>query len=142
MTPGNVIDNDFIVTQVLRDAEKFDVQTVGFDRWGANDVVRRLGDEGLTCVPVGQGFASLSAPLKEMLRLVLSKRYVHGGNPVMRWMVDNLAVRMDPAGNVKPDKDRSAEKIDGVAAAVVALKECMDATVAAEPAPPALVFGF
>lgn len=125
-TPGNVVDNDFIVTQILRDAEKFDVKTLGFDRWGANDVVKRLGDEGLTCVPVGQGFATMSAPLKEILRLVLSKRYNHGGDPVMRWMVDNLAVAMDPAGNVKPDKSRAAEKIDGVSAAVTAMREDMD----------------
>lgn len=127
LTPGNVIDNDFIVAATLQDAARFDVQTIGFDRWGATDVVRRLGEEGLTCVPVGQGFASVSAPLKEILRLVLSRLYVHGGNPVMRWMIDNLAVRMDPAGNVKPDKDRAAEKIDGVAAAVIAMRECMDA---------------
>lgn len=126
LTPGNVIDNDAIVATVDRDAQRFDVRTIGYDRWGATDVVRRLGDGGLTCVPIGQGFASLSAPLKEMLRLVLAGRYVHGGNPVMRWMVDNLAVRMDPAGNVKPDKDKSGDKIDGVAAAVNALKECMD----------------
>jgi phage terminase large subunit-like protein len=70
-----VIDNDFIVNTILKDAEKFDVQTIGYDRWGATDVVRRLGDEGLTCVPIGQGYASMSAPLKELLRLVLSKRY-------------------------------------------------------------------
>lgn len=140
-TPGNVIDNDFIVATVLKDAAKFDVRTIGFDRWGATDVVRRLGDEGLTCVPVGQGFASTSAPLKEILRLVLSGRYVHGGNPVMRWMVDNLAVRMDPAGNVKPDKDRASDKIDGVAAAVVAMKEYMDAEAAEDAGLPPLVFG-
>lgn len=133
LTPGNVIDNDFIVAQVVRDAGRFDVRTVGFDRWGSNDVVRRLGDEGLTCVPVGQGFASMSAPLKEILRLVLSRRYVHGGNPVMRWMVDNLAVAMDPSGNVKPDKARAAEKIDGVSAAVTAMAEFMGAEAAEEP---------
>ena len=126
-TPGNVIDNDFIVAQVLKDARKFEVKTLGYDRWGATDVVRRLGEEGITCVPVGQGYGSISAPLKEMLRLVLTGNYRHGGNPIMRWMVDNLAVRMDPAGNVKPDKDRAAEKIDGVSAAVVALREVMDA---------------
>lgn len=127
LTPGNVIDNDAIVAQVLADSGRFDVMTLGYDRWGANDVVRRLGDDGLTCVPIGQGYASVSAPLKELLRLVLSKRYRHGGNPVARWMVDNLAVRLDPAGNVKPDKETSGDKIDGVAAAVNALKECMDA---------------
>ncbi len=139
LTPGNVIDNDFIVSTILRDAGTFDVRTLGFDSWGSTDVVRRLGDEGLTCVPVRQGFGSLSAPLKEMLRLVLTTRYVHGGNPVMRWMVDNLAVKMDPAGNVKPDKDRAAEKIDGVAAAVIALKECMDTVTAEEPAPTRMI---
>ena len=139
-TPGNVIDNDFIVTQILKDAETFDVQTLGFDRWGATDVVRRLGDEGITCVPVGQGFATMSAPLKEILRLVLSRKYVHGGNPVMRWMVDNLAVAMDPSGNVKPDKARASEKIDGLSAAVTAMREDMDAVAAEEDLPP-LVFG-
>ncbi len=126
LTPGNVIDNDFIVHQILSDAEKFDVETIGYDRWGANDVVRRLTDEGLTCVPIGQGYASLSAPMKEMLRLLLGKRYRHGGNPVMRWMVDNLDVRLDPAGNVKPDKSTSGDKIDGISAAANALKEVMD----------------
>lgn len=139
-TPGNVIDNDFIVKTVLRDAGKFKVQTIGFDRWGSTDVVRRLMDEGLTCVPVGQGFASMSAPLKEILRLVLSKRYVHGGNPVMRWMVDNLAVKMDPSGNVKPDKDRAADKIDGVSAAVTAMSEHMGAEAEESELPP-LIFG-
>lgn len=126
LTPGNVIDNDFIVHQILADAEKFDVETLGYDRWGANDVVRRLADEGLTCVPIGQGYASLGAPMKELLRLLLGKRYRHGGNPVMRWMVDNLDVRLDPAGNVKPDKSTSGDKIDGVSAAANALKEVMD----------------
>ena len=140
LTPGNVIDNDFIVKTVLRDAGKFSVQTIGFDRWGSTDVVRRLMDEGLTCVPVGQGFASMSAPMKEILRLVLSKRYVHGGNPVMRWMVDNLAVKMDPSGNVKPDKDRSPDKIDGVSAAVTAMSEHMGAEAEESELPP-LIFG-
>lgn len=126
LTPGNVIDNDVIRAQVVADAGKFSVQTVGYDRWGAVDLVRRLGDDGITCVPVGQGYASLSAPMREILRLLLAKRYRHSGNPVMRWMVDNLAVAMDPAGNVKPDKATSGDKIDGVSAAATAMKECLD----------------
>ena len=137
-TPGNVIGNDFIVDTIIKDADRFDVQTIGYDRWGTSDVVRRLTDEGITCVPIGQGYGSVSAPLKELQRLVLSQRYQHGGNPVMRWMVDNLAVRMDPAGNVKPDKELAADKIDGVAAAVNALKECMDA----EPIAPSKYAGW
>ena len=70
---------------------------------------------------MGQGFASMSPPTKDLERLVLEGRYRHGGNPVMRWMVDNVVVRSDPAGNLKPDKQRSVEKIDGVVAAIMAL---------------------
>jgi phage terminase large subunit-like protein len=76
---------------------------------------------GMTVVPFGQGFASMSAPTKEFERLVLEKKYHHGANPVMRWMVDNIVVRSDPAGNLKIDKGRSTEKVDGAVAAVMAL---------------------
>jgi phage terminase large subunit-like protein len=126
-TPGAVFDPAAVNDQLDKDAGTFSVQTVGFDRWGANDVTRKASEAGMTLVPVSQSFGSLSYPLKEMLRLTLVGRFMHGGNPVMRWMVDNLAVAMDPAGNVKPDKAHAADKIDGVAAAVNALKECMDA---------------
>lgn len=125
LTPGNVIDNDEVVARVLEDAETFDLRTVGYDRWGATDVVRRLGDGGVDCVPLGQGYATMSPPLKETLRLVKSGVLRHGGNPVMRWMVDNLTVATDAAGNVKPDKSKAADKIDGVPAWAMALAECM-----------------
>lgn len=127
LTPGNVIDHDFIVDQILKDAEKFDVLTLGYDRWSANEIVKRVGEEGIECVPVGQGYQSMSQPMKELLRLVKGGLYHHGGNPVMRWMVSNLAVQMDPAGNVKPDKATASDKIDGVAAAATAMREVLDA---------------
>jgi phage terminase large subunit-like protein len=133
LTPGNVLDNDAVLYQVAEDAERFKILTLGFDRWNANDVTRRIGDEGLLCVALGQGFASANAPLKELLRLVLDRRFAHGGNPVMRWMIDNLAVTMDAAGNVKPDKASAADKIDGVSAAVMALSECLTADAALPP---------
>lgn len=136
-TPGAVFDPSAVNDQLDRDAQTFDVQTVGYDRWGANDVTRKAGEAGLTMVPIGQGFAALSAPLKEILRLTLVGRLHHGGNPVMRWMVDNLAVAMDRHGNVKPDKAAAADKIDGVSAAVNAVKECMDAVTEETVAPPA-----
>lgn len=132
-TPGAVFDPSAVNDQLDEDAQKFAVQTVGYDRWGANDVTRKAGEAGMTMVAIGQGFAALSAPLKEMLRLTLVGRLRHGGNPVARWMVDNLAVAMDRHGNVKPDKAAAADKIDGVSAAVNALRECMEA------APPEVV---
>ena len=128
-TPGNVFDPQAVLDQIDEDAQQFQVVTIGYDRWGANDVTRKAAENGLTMVGVGQGFASLSSPLKEILRLVNSGKLLHGGNPVMRWMIDNLAVSMDPAGNVKPDKAKAAEKIDGVSALTTAMKECMDAPV-------------
>jgi phage terminase large subunit-like protein len=120
-TEGNVIDYRAILDQVDRDAQRFDVAELAYDRWGMTQMSQDLTDAGMTVVPIGQGFASLSPPTKELERLVLDGRYRHGGNPVMRWMIDNVVVRQDPAGNVKPDKQRSTEKIDGVVAAVMAL---------------------
>jgi phage terminase large subunit-like protein len=141
LTPGAVLDTGAVSLQIDTDAQTFAVKTLGYDRWGASEVTRKASDVGMTLVPIGQGYASLSAPLKELLRLVLVGRLHHGGNPVLRWCVDNLAVAMDPAGNVKPDKAAAADKIDGVAALVNALKECMDAELVAEAPPPMFAFG-
>lgn len=121
LTEGNVIDYRAILDQIDRDARAFDVAELGYDRWGMTQLSQDLMDGGLTVVPIGQGFASMSAPTKELERLVLDGKYRHGGNPVMRWMVDNVVVRTDPAGNVKVDKAKSTEKVDGVVAAVMAL---------------------
>lgn len=120
-TPGNVIDYQSILQQIDLDARTFDIVEVAYDRWGMTQLSQDLMDAGMTVVPFGQGFASMSAPTKEFERLVLEKKYHHGANPVMRWMVDNIVVRSDPAGNLKIDKARSTEKVDGAIAAVMAL---------------------
>lgn len=118
---GNVIDPKAILQQIDEDARKFNVRRIGFDRWGSRDIAQALADQGLEVAEIGQGFASMSGPSKDLERLVLEGKYRHGGNPVLRWMVDNVVVRQDPAGNIKPDKEKSTEKIDGVVAAVMAL---------------------
>lgn len=133
LTDGDVISNPAVVKQIRDDAARFNIATIGYDRWGANDVVRQLGEDGIECVGVSQGYAAMNAPMKEMLRLVLTKGLVHGGNPVARWMVDNLAVSVDTQGNYKPARDKSADKIDGVAALVDALKEVIDSDEADYP---------
>jgi len=76
---------------------------------------------GFQIVPFGQGFASMSPPTKRLMRLVLTEKIAHGGNEVLRWMADNIFVRQDPAGNIKPDKEKSSEKIDGIVALIMAL---------------------
>lgn len=137
LTAGNVIDNEAIVHQIGKDAERFRIRTLGYDRWGATDVVRRLGDQGMECVPVTQTCTSLNSAMVEILRAVLAETLRHGGNPVMRWCVDNLATTYDSNGNVRPDKKNSADKIDGVAALCNAVKECLDAEAEALRLPPA-----
>lgn len=120
-TPGNIIDFDFIVRDIAQLMAKFKILEVAYDRWGAAKITNDLQELGLTIVPFGQGFGSMSAPSKELLRLVLAKQFHHGANPVMRWMADNVIVRQDPAGNIKPDKSKSSNKIDGIVATIMAL---------------------
>jgi phage terminase large subunit-like protein len=120
-TPGNVIDYRAILSQIDEDAQRFDVVGIAYDRWGMTQLSQDLQDAGMMVVAFGQGFASMSAPTKEWERLILEQQYRHGANPVMRWMVDNIVVRTDPAGNLKIDKGRSTEKVDGAVAAVMAL---------------------
>jgi phage terminase large subunit-like protein len=122
-TPGNAVDQDFAVAQVDDDAQTYDLQEVAYDRWGAANVIQKLQDMGGDdfVVPFGQGFKDMSPPMKELERLILSHRLAHGNNPVLNWMADNLVAREDPAGNIKPDKERSIEKIDGMVALIMAL---------------------
>ncbi|KKL59952.1 hypothetical protein LCGC14_2210170 [marine sediment metagenome] len=120
-TPGNVIDYDAIIYTLEELADEFDIVEIAFDRWGASRISQQLEDKGFTMVPFGQGFASMSAPTKELMTIVLGQRLRHGGNPVLRWNIDNLVVKQDPAGNLKPDKEKSTQKIDGAVALIMAL---------------------
>ena len=124
-TSGNVIDYDIIRERIKEDAANYDVREIGFDRWGATQLITQLQGDGATVVPIGQGFASLSAPSKELEAFILGAKIRFGKNPVMRWMFSNVTVEMDPAGNIKPSKGKSTEKIDGVVAAIMALDRAL-----------------
>ena len=84
-------------------------------------MTQNLEGLGFTVVPFGQGFKDMSPPTKELMKLTLEKKLAHGGHPVLRWMIDNVAIRTDPAGNIKADKEKSTEKIDGAVATIMAL---------------------
>lgn len=120
-TEGNVIHYGFIENFIDELGKKFHMKEIAFDRWGAVQMVQNLEGLGFTVVPFGQGFKDMSPPSKRLMELVLEKKVAHGGHPVLRWMMDNIFVRTDPAGNIKPDKEKSTEKIDGAVAAVMAL---------------------
>ncbi|HOX23564.1 MAG TPA: terminase large subunit, partial [Elusimicrobiales bacterium] len=113
-TDGNVIDYSFIVAKITELRKQYALKEIAFDRWGAAKIVQELTELGDTVVPFGQGFASMSGPSKELLRLVLAGKLQHGGNPVLRWMADNAVAKTDPAGNIKPDKAKSTQRIDGI----------------------------
>lgn len=120
-TEGNVIHYAWIEDFIERLSEKYNILEIAFDRWGATQMVQDLEGMGLTVVPFGQGYKDMSPPTKELMKLVLEKRIAHGGHPVLRWMMDNVFVRQDPAGNIKMDKSKSTEKIDASVATVMAL---------------------
>ena len=101
--------------------ERFNIREIAFDRWGAVQMVQNLEGMGFTVVPFGQGFKDMSPPTKELMKLVLEQKIAHGGHPVLCWMMDNIFIRTDPAGNIKPDKEKSTEKIDGAVATIMAL---------------------
>ena len=120
-TEGNVIHYGFIEAFIEELGMRYHIKEIAFDRWGAVQMVQNLEGLGFTVVPFGQGFKDMSPPSKELMKLTLEKKLAHGGHPVLRWMMDNIFVRTDPAGNIKPDKEKSTEKIDGAVATVMAL---------------------
>lgn len=120
-TEGNVVHYGFIEQFIGRLGERFNIRDIAFDRWGAIQMVQNLEGMGFTVVPFGQGFKDMSPPTKELMKLVLEKKIAHGGHPVLRWMMDNIYIRTDPAGNIKADKEKSTEKIDGAIAAIMGL---------------------
>lgn len=120
-TEGNVVHYGFIESFIEKLGEKYNIQEIAFDRWGAVQMVQNLEGMGFTVVPFGQGFKDMAPPTKELMKLTLETKLAHGGHPVLRWMMDNIFIRTDPAGNIKPDKEKSTEKIDGAVATIMAL---------------------
>jgi phage terminase large subunit-like protein len=131
-TEGPTIDYQAIKQKIIALNEIYPVKTIwekstslhlaGYDPWNATQFASDMRDtHGINMVEVRQGYATLSEPTKEMARLLKAKKVRHGGNAVLRWMADNVIVRTDPAGNIKPDKETSKQKIDGIVALVMAL---------------------
>jgi len=120
-TEGNVVHYDAIENLILDEYEKYNIKEVAHDRWGAIQVAQHLDDAGLTMVPTGQGYKSMSEPMKELEKLVLEGKLLHFGHPVLRWMADNTVAKTDPSENIKPDKKKSKERIDGIVALIMAI---------------------
>lgn len=123
-TEGNVIDYRAIRQRIYELDKVYDIREIGHDPWNATQSAVELAGDGFTMVPIRQGFGSLSAPSKAFQQAVMSRQLMHGGNPVLRWMMDCTSVKQDPAGNikpVKPDRHKTSKRIDGIVAAIMAI---------------------
>lgn len=120
-TEGNVVHYAYIENFIEKLGTVFNIREIAFDRWGAVQMTQNLENMGFMVVPFGQGYKDMSPPTKELFKLTLEQKLAHGGHPVLRWNVDNVTIRTDPAGNIKADKEKSTEKIDGAIATIMAL---------------------
>jgi phage terminase large subunit-like protein len=121
LTPGRQVEFAFIVRKLVELRDKYNIQEIAADRWGLAPLLAPLQNEGFEVVEFGQGFASMSGPAKELEKLVIGRKLLHGGNPVLRWNAGNVAIQRDAAENIKPVKDKSTGRIDGIVATIMGL---------------------
>ena len=120
-TEGNITDYDVVRKHIDEDRSRFDVQAIGVDKFNSSQMIISLIGDGAPAKWFPQSMLSMSPPSKQLERMVLACDLDHGGHPVARWMAANAAVVGDANGNIKPSKEKSSEKIDGIAAAVIAI---------------------
>ena len=125
VTEGNVVDYNFVRKTINELGEQFHICEIGVDRWNATQLITDLSGDGFTMVPIGMGFKGMSPGMKELYKLLLAGKIIHGGNPVLRWMAGNVVADIDAAENIKPSKKRSTEKIDGIVAMIMGLDRCI-----------------
>jgi len=122
-TPGRAVDKAFIARKMAEATSMFDIQGIAYDRWRIEDLQVLLDNEGieLPLVGFGQGFASMSPAVDAFEAELLAGNLRHGDHPILTWNASNLVYRFDPAGNRKPDKARSRERVDGLVALIMAM---------------------
>lgn len=125
MTSGNVVDYGVIRRRIGELGARFRINEIAIDPWNATQVALELQEDGFEVVTFGQGYRDMTAPTKEFEKLVLCGRLRHGDHPVLRWMASTISVETDAAGNLKPSKKKSTDRIDGIVAAIMALGSAM-----------------
>jgi len=115
-TPGNVTDYEYVKAEHRTLADKHEIRETGFDRWNATQLATDLQSEGATMIAVPQTSAGLAPGWREIEKAILEHKLHHGGHPILRWMAGNVEVETDAAGNQKPSKRLSSERIDGMVA--------------------------
>jgi phage terminase large subunit-like protein len=124
VTSGNEVDVIYLAQRVYDICQQFDVRYLGYDPWNSTGVIQLMIEKGipervLTKMP--QSFATYNEPFKRLLTLLPAGKFKHNGNTVLRWMASNVAAKEDPSGNIRPDKGKSADKIDGICAMLMGM---------------------
>jgi len=127
LTPGNVIDYNWIKADLLHFMETLPVKEIAFDRWNSSQLVNDLMELNAPMIAFGMGYASMNAPMKELERRYLAGEIKHANDPVLTWAMSNVVSDQDPAGNVKPAKNKSMEKIDPAVALIMAVGRALPA---------------
>lgn len=127
VTPGNVTDYGIIRNDIIELRDRYLILKIGYDRWNSSQLVIDLLAEGLPMDGFQQSISNISPPTKDFERIVRLGEYEHFDNPILRWQISNTVVWRDANDNLKPVKNRSPEKIDGVVAAIMAHGEWMSA---------------
>lgn len=125
LTEGEIIDYDVVRKTINDVADLYRIKEIAYDPWNATDLVTKMGKDGHTVVPVRQTFEGLKGSTKRLTELILTGDLAHGDNPILGFMAGNVMLDQDSAGNLKPSKDKSKEKIDGISALVTALSRAM-----------------
>lgn len=132
VTDGNVVDYDMVIETLCDCRDRFNLREIAFDRWGMDRIVQELARkdfvvsaekeaQGCRIIPFGTGFQSMSEPMKELMNLTLERKLHHGGHPVLRWNADNVVADTNPSEGIKPNKEKSTQRIDGIVAEIMAL---------------------
>jgi phage terminase large subunit-like protein len=117
LTPGNEVDYFAIAEELRAEWQLYRLLQIGFDPWNASMLIQHLVNLGLPAeamIKLPQSFATYNEPFKALLGGLESGTFAHPGNEVLDWMAENTAARVDPSGNIRPDKAKSGEKIDGI----------------------------
>ena len=125
VTPGNVIDFSWIEADLLDMASRFGIQAVAFDPFQATQLSTRMLSEGLPMIEVRPTVLNFSEPMKTVEALVLQKKLIHDGDPVLAWMASNVVAHLDAKDNIYPRKERPENKIDGIVALIMAISRAI-----------------
>jgi len=129
--PGAVIDHEFIYKEIGELRKRFQFTDIAFDSWNSQWIAKKLLDDGFKAEPVRMVYQSMTEPMKELMGLVLQKKLEHFGDPILSWNASNVSATTDANGSIRPDKEKSKEKIDGIVAIIMAMSRiCADPTLA------------